>query len=227
MPAATARARVRAELTLEIKQAARRQLAETGASGLSLRAVAREVGMVSSAVYRYFPSRDALLTALIVDSYNSAADAAQAAEAECSRADRRARFLAVCVGLRGWAVGAPQEWALIFGSPVPGYAAPTDTIDPAARIPLLLLAIIGEAPAADSPAADSIPASVSPDLRALRDALAPALDEPVTARAIMAWTQLVGSISFELFGHLNNVIHDYPAYFEYQMGRIADDLGLA
>ena len=67
----TIRARARAELTEQIKEVARRQLAETGSAGLSLRAVARELGMVSSAVYRYFPSRDELLTALIVDAYTA------------------------------------------------------------------------------------------------------------------------------------------------------------
>src|SRR5262245_12137063 len=70
-PSRTARDRARAEITNEIKDLARRQLGTTGAAGLSLRAVARELGMVSSAVYRYFPSRDHLLTALVIDAYNS------------------------------------------------------------------------------------------------------------------------------------------------------------
>src|SRR4029079_15259425 len=76
----TARERVRAELTTEITDAARRQLAEVGAAALSLRAVAREVGMVSSAVYRYFPSRDELLTRLIIDGYDDLGAAAEAAD---------------------------------------------------------------------------------------------------------------------------------------------------
>ena len=76
----TARERARAELTREIKETARRHLAEHGAAALSLRAVAREIGMVSSAVYRYFPSRDDLLTALLVDAYDAVADAAEEAE---------------------------------------------------------------------------------------------------------------------------------------------------
>src|SRR6202046_3771698 len=76
----TARERARAELTREIKQEARRQLAASGAQGLSLRAVARELGMVSSALYRYFPSRDELLTALIIDAYDALGEAAEAAD---------------------------------------------------------------------------------------------------------------------------------------------------
>ena len=81
MTAAGTRARVRAALTREIVDAARRHLAVDGAAGLSLRAVARELGMASSAVYRYFPSRDDLLTALIVDAYDALGAAAEEAEA--------------------------------------------------------------------------------------------------------------------------------------------------
>jgi AcrR family transcriptional regulator len=84
-----ARARARIEVTAAIKDEARRQLAAEGAAKLSLRAVARELGMVSSALYRYFPSRDDLLTALIIDAYDSVGEAAEAAHAEV--AGRRVR----------------------------------------------------------------------------------------------------------------------------------------
>ena len=121
------------ELTREIKDVARRQLGEHGSAGLSLRAVARELGMVSSAVYRYFPSRDELLTALIIDAYQAIADAAEHSESRVRRGDLAGRWLATARAMRRWAVEHPQEYALIFGSPVPGYQAPQDTIDPAAR----------------------------------------------------------------------------------------------
>jgi AcrR family transcriptional regulator len=226
----TARARVREELTREIKEAAGRQLAEVGASGLSLRAVARELGMASSAVYRYFPSRDDLLTALIVDAYDAVGSAAEQAEAAVARTDHPGRWLAAAVGTRAWAVANPQEYALIFGSPVPGYRAPQATVDPAARIPLLLLRILGDAAEAGVLRAlgeSAAPPSIRTDLRALRDLLTLDLEDELLARSLMAWTQLIGSISFELFGHLNNVIHDYEAYFEFQMTNIAGHLGLA
>ena len=96
----TARQRVRIELTGEIKEAARRRLASDGAPALSLRAVARDVGMVSSAVYRYFPSRDALLTALIVDAYDGLGEAAERAEKAVRRADFAGRWRAICTGVR-------------------------------------------------------------------------------------------------------------------------------
>ena len=221
----TARARARDELTREIKDAARLQLAEVGSAGLSLRAVARELGMVSSAVYRYFPSRDELLTALIVDAYDAVSSAAEAAEARVRRTDLPGRFVATATGTRAWALEHPQEYALIFGSPVPGYRAPSTTVDPAARIPLLLLAILSDAP--ELPAtARTIPRPVRADLKALRVQLGLELDDEHLARAVMAWTQLVGSISFELFGHLHDVIHDYDSYFRFQLRGVARDLGL-
>lgn len=119
----TARARVRDELTREIKEVPRRQLAARGMAELSLRAVARETGMGSSTVYRYFPSRDRLLTALIVDAYDAVGAMAEQAESAVRRADVSGRWMSVVRAVREWAVAHPQEYALIFGSPVPGYRA--------------------------------------------------------------------------------------------------------
>jgi AcrR family transcriptional regulator len=225
----TARTRVREELSREIRQVARKQLAQSGAGELSLRAVARELGMVSSAVYRYYPSRDELLTALIIEAYQAVGEAAGSAEGAIRRGDYAGRWAALARGMRGWAIEHPQEYALIFGSPVPGYAAPQDTIDPAARIPFLLLAILTEAAAAGRTlpsVAGPLPRAVRSDLKALKTLVSSELDEPRLARALMAWTQLVGSISFELFGHLHGVVVNYDAYFGYQMAQIAHDLGL-
>src|SRR5258705_679399 len=118
----TARERVRAELTREIADVARGQLATDGAGGLSLRAVAREVGMVSSAIYRYFPSRDELLTALIVDAFDAVGLAAERADASRDADDIRGRWLAVATAVRRWALDHPHQYALVYGSPVPGYA---------------------------------------------------------------------------------------------------------
>ena len=128
----TARERARAELMREIKREAAKQLADAGAAQLSLRSVSRALGMASSAVYRYFPSRDELLTALITDAYNALGDAAE-------RADRpeeapRERWTLVCAAVREWAVAHPHEYALLYGTPVPGYRAPAETVDPGTRV---------------------------------------------------------------------------------------------
>jgi AcrR family transcriptional regulator len=128
----------------EIKTIARRHL-ETDGANLSLRAVARDMGMVSSALYRYFASRDDLLTALILDAYNALGEAAEAADAAVTeRSQLRARWLATARGIRGWALRTPAEYALLFGTPVPGYAAPADTIIAAARTPVVLIRILAD-----------------------------------------------------------------------------------
>src|ERR1700759_75355 len=132
-PRRTARERVRAEITREITDVARAQLAADGAAALSLRAGARELGMVSSAVYLFFASRDELLTALIIDGYNALGAAVEQADAACPRGDYGARWQAATGAARGWSLTHPHEYALLYGSPVPGYQAPADTVAPAAR----------------------------------------------------------------------------------------------
>lgn len=228
MPAAdaprTARDRARAELTAEIKEVARRHIAEQGASALSLRAVARELGMVSSALYRYFPSRDDLLTALIIDAYDAVGAVAEASEASSGDADTAVRWIHLAGAIRGWAVANPQEYALIYGSPVPGYAAPTDTVDPATRVSAVFLRLVVDGVAVGEIAdggALSMPRVVRSDLRGLRDALAPDVSDLVLARGLFLWTQLFGGISFELFGHQHGLVTDADAFFDVQIRRSA------
>lgn len=223
----TARERVRAEITEEIKAIARRHLAEQGAAALSLRAVARELGMASSAVYRYVPSRDALLTALIIDAFSAVADAAEAADATRPRADVAGRWVATALGVRAWARRSPHEYGLVYGTPVPGYAAPPDTVDPARRVNLVLLRIVSDGVAAGAitpgPHLEA-PAAVRADLAALRSALAPGVPDAVLSRALLVWTQVLGGISYELFGHLQNGVHDHDAFFAVQARQGAEYL---
>ena len=228
MSASGVRARVRAEMTEEIKAVARRHLATDGAN-LSLRAVARDMGMASSAVYRYFASRDELLTALIIDAYDKLGTAVEAADAATDPDDLRGRWLAVGRAARRWALDNPAEYALIYGSPVPGYAAPRDTIAPAQRPPVTLVGILGHGMATGrltAPPADELPAPVHRDLAAIVEAFFPLVPEALLARGMAGWTQLFGLISFELFGRLDNGIEHRDAYFDHQMGLMADLIGL-
>jgi len=223
------RARVRAELTREIAEVARAHLASDGAAALSLRAVARELGMASSAVYRYFPSRDELLTALIIDAYNALGDAAEKADAALERNDLRGRWQAVCTTIRTWAVAHPHEYALVYGSPVPGYAAPETTVDPAARVDMVLCGIL-----ADGVRCGAVDATS--DSSGADAALVPGLaaqiglpDDPtgsIAARAVLAWSSLFGLLTFELFGHAHNVVVDPEALFADAVERIGTHAGL-
>jgi len=214
----------------EIKVIARRHLAADGAN-LSLRAVARDLGVVSSAIYRYFPSRDELLTALIVDAYNALGGAVEGADAAVTdRADLRGRWLAVCHAVRRWALANPAEYALIFGSPVPGYAAPQDTTEAAVRTPLVLVRIITDGVESgtlrEPPGGPDLPAPVHEDIARVRDQVFPELPQQALARGTVAWIHIFGAVSFELFGQLNNVIEAREAYFEYQVLIMAELVGV-
>jgi AcrR family transcriptional regulator len=213
----------------EIKSTARRHLATDGAN-LSLRAVARDMGMVSSALYRYFASRDELLTALIVDAYDALGAAAEQGDASVAdRSDLRGRWLAGCHAIRRWALANPSEYALIFGSPVPGYSAPHETTVAALRTPAALLRILSDGVrtgALADPGGAELPAPVRADLARVQDSFAPQVPAVALARGISGWVHLFGAVSFELFGQLNNVIEAREAYFDYQMRQAADLIGL-
>ena len=224
----TVRDRVRAEVTAEITAVARRQLAEVGAAGLSLRAVAREVGMASSAVYRYFASRDELLTRLITDGYDALGAAAEAADDPTAPPGER--WLAVCRAVRSWARAHPHEYALLYGSPVPGYAAPRDTVPAAARVGVVLGRILGDAARSgvlpEAGGGDRDPALVSVETAAVLGGEHPAIDDTVRVRALLAWSALHGTVSFELFGHLAGSVADTDRYFDTAMGELTGLLGL-
>ncbi|WP_285570590.1 TetR/AcrR family transcriptional regulator [Streptomyces sp. NBC_01463] len=254
-----ARERARIEVTAAIKDEARKQLAAEGAAKLSLRAVARELGMVSSALYRYFPSRDELLTALIVDAYDSVGEAAEhahrtaTAEGDGRAAARRPptasartapptgsartapptgsavhlnRWVAVACAVRDWALAHPHEYALIYGSPVPGYTAPQATVGPASRVGLTLIAIVVEAHEAQGIALPPLAGELRPEAERLAADLAPGLPPAAAARLVAAWSQLFGLVSFEIFGQFNRVVEDREVFFRQAAAELARTVGL-
>ena len=224
----TARARARAELTGEIKAAARRQLESSGAESLSLRAISRELGMVSSALYRYFPSRDDLLTALIIDAYDALGEAAQAA-AQQEYPHPREAWIAVYAAVRNWARTNPHEYALIYGSPITGYQAPQATVQPATRVPLVLLRILQQAheegwlQELDAPE----PTGRLAEQVDIIAPLAPGVPRPMLLRMVIAWTQLFGMISFELFGQLVGSMDPADDFFTEASRQIAAYVGIS
>lgn len=213
------RARVRAELTEAIKTTARNHLASDGAASLSLRAVARELEMASSAIYRYFPSREALLTALIIDAYNTVGERVEQADAACSRDDFEGRWVVIGNAVRAWAKANPHEYALIYGSPVPGYAAPADTIVPATRATLVMLQLLADAVAVNGAPEDTIEIAepLCSELAAMESFTDGSVPPAAAAIGLAAWAEMVGMISLELFGHFENVIHDRDAFYDLAM----------
>ena len=228
----TARERARAELTREIKEEARRQLAQVGAAALSLRSVARELGMVSSALYRYYPSKEDLLTALIIDAYNAIGEIAEEAAGLVS-ASPRERWLTACRAIRDWARAHPHEYALIYGSPVPGYQAPEATIGPGGRVPLALASLLRDAAppkgarGAGGPGVNGILAAQAGAVAELvMDSAGGTVPPEVLVRGALAWTQLFGLISFELFGQYAGSFDPADELFEFALAHMVRTLGL-
>ena len=224
------RERVRAEMIDEIKDVARRQLASEGAN-LSLRAIARELGMVSSAIYRYFASRDDLLTALIIDGYTSLAHAVVAAERPVPRSDLAHRFNAAAEAIHQWAKANRAEYALLYGSPVPGYVAPQETVIPVIRLNMVLVDILrdgvgaGVLTAADD---EPLPPTVHADISAmLGEVDRTGIPPGVLTRGLAAWAALFGLVSLELWGHLVGLTTDYDGFFTYQLGQLNRMVGIS
>ncbi|WP_438295120.1 TetR/AcrR family transcriptional regulator [Streptomyces sp. HUAS TT7] len=222
-----ARARARIEVTAAIKDEARKQLAEEGATKLSLRAVARELGMVSSALYRYFPSRDDLLTALIIDAYDAVGEAAEHALAKQRKAaSPAARWTAVCRAVRAWALAHPHEFTLIYGSSVPGYTAPQETVGPAARVGLVLVSIARDAHQGKGIAPPPLAAPLRAEAERMAADFAPDLPPAVAVALVAAWAQLFGLILFEVFGQFQRVVEDREPFFTHAAEQLARSVGL-
>jgi len=223
----SARQRVRVAVTADIVAEARRQLAEVGAGALSLRAVARELGMASSAMYRYFTSRDELLTALIIEAYDSLGEVAEAAASDRGRAF--VRWQSVCRAVRRWALDHPHEYVLLYGSPVPGYQAPEVTLAPASRVTLVLAGILvdahrnGELDPTDGP---PLPRATAAEVRPIAHLVLPGIPLPTAAQGLLAWAQLNGQVSFELFGRYAGIVSDPEALYELAVVTMARQIGI-
>jgi AcrR family transcriptional regulator len=196
------RQETRDRIEREIVEVGRRHLVTDGASGLSLRAIARDLGMVSSAVYRYVASRDDLLTLLIIDAYTELADAVDLA-ADHSTGPWRDRLLAMARAARGWAVEQPASWALMYGSPVPGYHAPAElTVGPGTRVVGSLFAVVGSGIAVGDVPDDGPPTTpaTSADFDGIRAEFDFAGGDATVMKCFLLWAALVGAISLEVFG---------------------------
>ncbi|MDG4666941.1 TetR/AcrR family transcriptional regulator [Mycobacterium sp. 236(2023)] len=207
------RQETRDRIEREIIEVGRRHLITEGAAGLSLRAVARDLGMVSSAVYRYVASRDELLTLLVVDAYTELAESAEAARDDAA-GDWKQQLAAMARAVRSWAVQRPASWALLYGSPVPGYHAPRDTtVGPGTRVVGALFTIIAEGIAAgDIRTSDvSAPQELSTDYDGLREEFGFDADDAVVGKCLALWAALVGAIGLEVFGHYGPGTFTEPA----------------
>ncbi|BBZ39600.1 putative HTH-type transcriptional regulator [Mycobacterium conspicuum] len=217
----------RAQIEAKIIELGRRQLVDHGAAGLSLRAIARDLGMVSSAVYRYVSSRDELLTLLLVDAYSELADTVDRARDTVSDlwSDD---VIAIARAARGWAVAHPARWALLYGSPVPGYHAPPErTVGVGTRVVGSLFDAVaaGIATGDIRLTNDVAPQPMSSDFEQIRQEFGFPGDDRVVAKCFLLWAAVVGAISLEVFGQYgHDTLTDSGMVFDTQVRLLMDVL---
>lgn len=209
----------------QIVELGRAHLSTHGAAGLSLRAIARDLGLVSSAVYRYVASRDDLLTLLLVDAYSELAEAVDASRTDAGP-KWRTQLRAVAHAVRRWAVAEPARWALLYGSPVPGYHAPADvTVGPGTRVAGALFSVVDAGIEAGDIASSTAlaPPPTAADFDGIRAEFGFAGSDAVVMKCLLTWAALIGAVSLEVFGQYGaDTLSDPAAVFDGQVTLLID-----
>ena len=217
----------REQIEARIVELGRRQLVDRGAGGLSVRAIARDLGMVSSAVYRYLSSRDELLTLLLVDAYSDLADAVDRAR-ETVGDQWSDDVIAIARAARRWALAHPAGWALLYGSPVPGYHAPAERTVPVGTrvVGAFLDAVAAGIATGDIRLTNDVaPQPMSSDFERLRQEFGFPGDDRVVAKCFLLWAGVLGAINLEVFGQYGaDTLTDPAAVFDAQVRLLVDVL---
>ncbi|WP_182359815.1 TetR/AcrR family transcriptional regulator [Tomitella gaofuii] len=237
----TPRTRAREQTMRDIVRIGREHLVASGPAALSLRAVARDLGVVSSAVYRYVRNRDELLTLLVVDAYDELGDAVDSAVDPNAAPPEQFRQLGRAV--RAWALGEPARYALLYGTPVPGYEAPGEqTIAPGTRVIVGLMAVLERAhlqrtgrvdgrvatpPAMPAEEGAGTSGHLTADFARIREEFGLTLPDDALARGVLTWAALFGAVSFEVFDQYgSDTFTDPGALFELHLAHLAQMAGL-
>ena len=214
----------------EILDTARAQMAAQGAAALSLRAIARQMQLTAPALYRYFADRDALVTALIIDAFNALADSLAAARDARPETSLGQRLLAMALAYRDWARAHPQDYLLIFGTPIPGYAAPAEATGLAAKrcFDVLAEALLPAGGPRARLARDyaAAPSGIQAQVAAWRTNYGYAVGGAGLWFALTAWTRMHGLVSLELVGQLEPFFGDAGALYRWEMIRLIEAAGL-
>jgi AcrR family transcriptional regulator len=222
---------LRKEMLEDIKMVARQQMAESGTAGISLSAIARALEVSQPALYRYYPSRDDLITALILDAYNDQANTLEAADAGIAGDAYFSRMLVVLDAYRKWALDHPTDFQLIYGNPIPGYKAPFEVTAPAARRNFTtILNILGQALAAGrlrlpeehQRTAERLGVGL-PDLEYID---APGVPAALVYIALVGMYRIHGMIMLELFHHTDSLLPDTGAFYRNEVIHLLGEAGL-
>jgi len=194
-----------ANLQEAIKDTAWKQIAEFGVPALSLRAIARELKITAPAIYNYFPDRDALVTALVIDAFTSFGDSQLAARDSLPKENLIGRFKAIGIAYRNWAHTHPQRYELIFGTPIPGYEAPMEQVFPSsARSITALFSVVEDLRKAGKLTLDT-PPEVNEEYKVYLDFWISQIGElhPISHFiAMIIWARVHGIVSLEIQGNL-------------------------
>lgn len=229
------RERLRAATIEEIKTTARRLLVSDGPAGVSLRAIGREMGMTAAALYRYYPSLEALVTALCGDLFDECRTAMEHARDEYPPDELGRRLYAVCRAFRGWSVAHPAEFGLMFGSPLPGLTDTMhDTVSAEHAAGMRFASVFAElftgvwqrAPF-PTPADEELPESLRSQLATYVATIGADLPLGAAQVFLSCWIRLYGLVALEVFGHLHFAFSDVEPMFEVELVSVARMLGLA
>jgi len=233
MSTTSLRQRFRADVQAQIIAAAHAQMISEGAEAISLRAIARQLGMAPSAVHGYFASRDDLLTALMIRQFNALGQVLDAAEQGVrNRSDYRARVTALFLAERQFALSEPPTWSLLFGGPVPGYSEPAEVCDTAQHFVRLIVTIIEDATSAGivfkQPASAWEPAPAALTDQPVGDAAALMSVMPAwqVATGLAAYSWMVGAITAELRQMFAYFVSDYDAQYRAGVAHWVDAIGM-
>jgi AcrR family transcriptional regulator len=215
----------------QIKAVARQQMAEHGTAGLSLRAIAREMGITAPAIYNYFPRLEDLITALIVDAFTDLAEAMEQAEAAEASDRPYDKIMALCLAYRVWAIAHPTVFQLIYGNPIPGYHAPEELTLPLARRPFIGLFrwFIRAHQAGEltiPPEYQIVPPAMVEGIAAWRRASGIEMPGALLGLLMSGWARIHGAVLLELFGHLEPLVGAGGSFYRYELEAFAERLGL-
>lgn len=213
----------------DIKAVARKLMSEHGTAGLTLRGIAREMGVTAPAIYHYFPRLDDLITALIVDAYTALSVALEAAAATTATVPER--ILAALWEYRAWALAHPIEFQLILGNPIPGYAAPDDITEPLAARPFMVIGGLLEELHQEGllilPALyAAIPPSIAEHIEQWRAINGYTVSNETLYLFIVGWTRIHGIVTLELFNHIQPSVGDTDAFYRHELRVFLTSLGL-
>lgn len=238
----TRRGQPRTDTERHIREQARKLLVDQGHEAVTLRAIAREIGITAPALYRYYDSREDLIQHVCLDICAGLAHDLGADIAAMSSTGPAAQVFEICRGFRRWALAHPREFTLVFASPAAGIE-PGSGVLPMAEEPFgrIFLTVAGRVLAGAGitvPADDGVPEHLRADLTQLRDSLLATLreeeiDVPVEMLGLGMvrfmlhfWVRLYGHVALEVFGRFPFGISETEPLFESMLADLAADVGI-